>query len=58
TQGANQQGDITSAKKYSRVAFILDNTAVGLGIAMIIGYFSQLVGGNKSSQCGKDLAGQ
>ncbi|KAG8143352.1 hypothetical protein E2320_000602, partial [Naja naja] len=36
TQGANQQGDITSAKKYSRVAFILDNTAVGLGIAMII----------------------
>ncbi|KAM3830310.1 proline rich transmembrane protein 1B-like [Vipera latastei] len=36
TQGANQQGDVASARKYSRLALILDHTALGLGIAWII----------------------
>ncbi|XP_058051493.1 trafficking regulator of GLUT4 1-like [Ahaetulla prasina] len=36
TQGANQQGDIASAKRYSRLALTLDHTALGLGIAWIV----------------------
>ncbi|KAG8143345.1 hypothetical protein E2320_000583, partial [Naja naja] len=60
TQGANQRGDIVSAKKYSKVALILDHIALALGITSSIlasiFVFLPLVGGNKSSQCGKDLA--
>ncbi|XP_026574609.1 proline rich transmembrane protein 1B-like [Pseudonaja textilis] len=34
TQGANQRGDIASAKRYSTVALILDHIAVALGIIL------------------------
>ncbi|XP_034279601.1 trafficking regulator of GLUT4 1-like [Pantherophis guttatus] len=36
TQGANQQGDIVSARRYSRLALTLDHVALGLGIAWIV----------------------
>ncbi|XP_070620741.1 proline-rich transmembrane protein 1-like [Erythrolamprus reginae] len=36
TQKANRRRDITSAKKYSRLALTLDNIALGLGIATIV----------------------
>ncbi|XP_034279448.1 proline rich transmembrane protein 1B-like [Pantherophis guttatus] len=36
TQGANQQRDIASAKRYSRRALTLDHAALGLGIAWIV----------------------
>ncbi|XP_070620810.1 dispanin subfamily A member 2b-like [Erythrolamprus reginae] len=36
TQEANQRGDITSAKRYSRLALTFDHTALGLGIAWIV----------------------
>ncbi|XP_039181586.1 trafficking regulator of GLUT4 1-like [Crotalus tigris] len=36
TQGANQQGDVASARKYSKLALVLDHTALGLGIAWIV----------------------
>uniref|UniRef100_A0A8C5STA3 Uncharacterized protein n=1 Tax=Laticauda laticaudata TaxID=8630 RepID=A0A8C5STA3_LATLA len=36
TQDANQRGDIASAKRYSRLALILDHTALGLGIALVV----------------------
>ncbi|XP_063168266.1 trafficking regulator of GLUT4 1-like [Candoia aspera] len=36
TQTANHQGDITAARKNSRLALILDHTALGIGIACIV----------------------
>lgn len=36
TQNDNQRGDITSARKNSRLALIFDHTALGVGISCIV----------------------